>query len=136
MIKEEFDIKTEKINQIIEEPINIINYRANENYLGLGYFNLIKFYSLKKRKSNGNEYFKLKIIYNLFELNQQYLYVLLISNKSFIELYELQIIFNNSIIELNPIVKYKPHENSIYSVIFNPRYSHIISILSKYDNII
>ena len=70
MINEDFDIKSEKINLNIEEPINTINFKANEYYLGLGYFNLIKFYSLKKKKPNENEYFKLKIIYNLFELNQ------------------------------------------------------------------
>ena len=135
MINDDFEIKTEKINLNIEVPSNTINYKANENYLGLGYFNLIKFYNLEKKRPNENEYFKLKIVFNLFELNQKYPNVLLITNKSFIELFELPNKFNNSTIELNPIVKYKPHENSISSVIFNPRYSHIIAILSNYNNI-
>ena len=70
MINDDFEIKTEKINLNIEVPSNTINYKANENYLGLGYFNLIKFYNLEKKRPNENEYFKLKIVFNLFELNQ------------------------------------------------------------------
>ena len=49
MIDGDFEIKTEKINLDIEDPLNTINYRANEYYLGLGYFNLIKFYNLEKK---------------------------------------------------------------------------------------
>ena len=131
MINEELKINIENF-EFDFASINF-HYKANEKYLGVA-LNLMKdtiyFYNLNKRKDIKNEYFELKIDFILFELNQKYPNVLAISNKCFIELYELPDSFNKSEIRLIPKIKYKVN-NFIYDISFNPRYSHIIAIIFR-----
>jgi len=120
------DIKKFSVNKLHKKA-----FKANKKYIGIcnNFFrNNIYFYNLEKNLKD--DYFVLDIQFNLFELNQKYLNVLLISRECFAELYELPNKFDKSTIKLNPRIKYKIEEN-INKIFFNPRYSHIIALLTK-----
>ena len=110
-------------------------FKANNKYLGITeniyYKSYIQFYNLEAIENINDKYFILKIKFILFELNQKFQYVLLISNKNFIELYELPKNFDKLAKEINPKIKYKIDELTINQISFNPRYSHIIAFLAE-----
>ena len=126
MINEELKINIE--NFILDLNSKGIYYKANDKYIGVAFklvFKSIFFYNLNIK----NEYFELKINFLLFELNQKYPNVLAISKDNFIEIYELPNSFNKSTIKLTPKIRYKI-TNTIYDISFNPKYSHIMAIIS------
>ena len=109
-----------------------IIYKSNNKYLGIAISDLktyIRFYNFEKIE-NIEEYFELKINFTLFELNQKYQYVLLISRNNCIESYELPNNFDKSVIKLNPKIQYK-NDEIITQIIFNPKYSHIVAFLTE-----
>ena len=133
MSKEEyFKVETRKLD--IENSSKFI-FKANNKYLGIAEKNCknhIQFFNAKKLPNIKEEYFFLDFIkyFLFFELNQKFQNVLLISTNNFVELYELPENFNKSSIELIPKIKYKINENIIH-ISFNPRYSHIIELLTE-----
>ena len=131
MSSNEFNVDKKEFRMSILFKRGNIVFKANKKYIGI-YNNLfrnnIKIYSLDKNIKD--DYFVLEIEFTLFELNQKYQNVLLISRDCFAELYELPNEFNKSKIKLNPKIKYKIDEY-INQISFNPRYSHIIALLTK-----
>jgi len=131
MSSNEFNIDIKKLSMSILFKRGNIVFKANKKYIGI-YNNLLRnninIYNLDKNIKD--DYFILEIEFALFELNQKYQNVLLISRDCFAELYELPNKFDKSKIKLNPKIKYKIDEN-INQISFNPRYSHIIALLTK-----
>ena len=131
MSSNEFNVDKKEFRMSILFKRGNIVFKANKKYIGI-YNNLfrnnINIYSLDKNIKD--DYFVLEIEFTLFELNQKYQNVLLISRDCFAELYELPNEFNKSKIKLNPKIKYKIDEY-INQISFNPRYSHIIALLTK-----
>jgi len=125
-------IKTEKL--ISFNNIREYNLKINNNYLAICRDKrTITFYDFKKRELK--EYFKMKFDIEIidFELNLNYPKILLVAKENKAELYEIPELFNKTIIKINPKFVYSGHKGLIKCAIFNPKFSHIIAILSK-DN--
>ena len=133
MSSSEFNFEIKKINMNKLFKKIKFGFKANKKYIGMYEYedlskNNIYFYDLEKNIEDN--YFVLEIKFILYELNQKYLNVLLISRDCFAELYELPNKSDKSKIKLNPKIKYKIDEY-ITKIYFNPRYSHIIALLTK-----
>jgi len=110
------------------------NLKINNNYLAICRDKqIITFYDFKKRELK--EYFKIEFDNEIidFELNLNYPNILLVAKENKVELYEIPELFNKAKIKINPKFVYSGHKGVIKYAIFNPKFSHIISTLSK-DN--